>query len=214
MKTFEVDTTCPFCGRNNEAHTNPVNDDPPDNGDIGFCWDCKKGSIYSEIDGVMKLVRPEKVEMAPDIRKAVEAQVSLLEDCCKQASGPLEAAAMYGRAQDWGFVPRPQIVRFYEDEDKRNMLAEMRWSYADPWPPPERFMKIVDRSNGVELLASADQMIEAITGDASKEFGERYECTIFNRADCSKLTDEQLKESEGFLTRGANYVSGGEHVWE
>lgn len=81
--TFEQPTTCPFCGRENEAASPPGKDPtPPGDGDFNMCFSCGEWSIFdsTQVGGARKPVFAEYVIIAtnPMCRKMRDAWVATM----------------------------------------------------------------------------------------------------------------------------------------
>ena len=93
-------TTCPYCGRSNEAHA-PTDPDqkPPSAGDVSICWKCLGISIFQE-DGTVRRTTPEE---DADLRTHENIQDALR--VMRKAAGPTAAADILRHAQEWQWHP-------------------------------------------------------------------------------------------------------------
>lgn len=89
-------TTCPYCGRNNEAHAPTGNDyHVPAEGDVSICWKCHGVGIF-QADGSVRSTSPEE---DAELRKAPEIADALM--VIRKAQGPTVAADILRTAERW-----------------------------------------------------------------------------------------------------------------
>lgn len=90
-----VNSTCPFCGRNNDANAatgdNPA---PPQPGDVSICWGCHGVGVFTG-SHIRKPTPEEEIEFSndPDI-----ADVLMV---VKKSVAPREAVDLLRHARRW-----------------------------------------------------------------------------------------------------------------
>lgn len=90
-------TTCPYCGRSNEAHAPTGKDyETPEAGDVSVCWKCHNLAIF-QADGSVREATPEEdteLREAPEIRDVLMALK-------KSSLGPTKTAELLRHAEAW-----------------------------------------------------------------------------------------------------------------
>lgn len=66
-RTFDIDVTCPYCGRPNQAHTRAAGEGQPDTGAVGICYSCGEPAIF-EVGVFGTILRKPTPEEAAELR--------------------------------------------------------------------------------------------------------------------------------------------------
>lgn len=94
MSTSELESTCPYCGRENTLATGINVDDQPDEGSVNLCWRCLEPSLFNADLTLRKPTDEERGEIMsdPDVKRALYVM--------RESTRPKEAKTMYDRISD------------------------------------------------------------------------------------------------------------------
>lgn len=89
MSTTEVDSVCPYCGRQNTLASGMNVDEPPDEGSVNLCWRCREPSLFTADGSLRKPTDEERADIMadPDVKRALYAMT--------ESTRPKEALSMY-----------------------------------------------------------------------------------------------------------------------
>lgn len=96
MRTTDVSSVCPYCGRENTLATGINTEGTPDEGAVNLCWRCREPSLFQADLTLRKPTDEERAEIMadPDVKKALYVM--------RESTRPSEATSMYERISGEG----------------------------------------------------------------------------------------------------------------